>query len=315
MKHLTATPSLIFLVSLLGCVEDSEPTEDTSSTSNTGIESTGTGPTSEADSDTSTNTTGDGDDDDSTSTTGDGDGDGDGVSATCGNGIVEDTEVCDDGNRETEFPPYDGTECMDVCTMVLADCGNGIVDPGEQCDDGNGDSMDVCTTSCTVNDKAVHDPCTRDSNDLTNVTAGAITGCENVPDVTGLETGCLKNGTLNLGALGRIDLYAPEGECQLIATKCVSGIGCALADDIGNFDVVTPSSCPTGTTFVEFPVTQTGTTVESRVCNKICESDADCRWNAYDDNRSVPGEYRCQDNPLGGPRFCDENRNRESLGG
>jgi ELWxxDGT repeat protein/cysteine-rich repeat protein len=33
----------------------------------------------------------------------------------------------------------------------LATCGNGVVDPGEECDDGNGDNTDDCTTTCHFN--------------------------------------------------------------------------------------------------------------------------------------------------------------------
>jgi fibro-slime domain-containing protein len=72
---------------------------------------------------------------------------------TCGDGIMEGFEQCDDGNRV----PYDGCSptCMiepkcngtGGCTGV---CGDGLVFPGEQCDDGNTLSGDGCSATCTI---------------------------------------------------------------------------------------------------------------------------------------------------------------------
>jgi fibro-slime domain-containing protein len=85
---------------------------------------------------------------------------------TCGDGIVEGYEQCDDGNRI----PYDGCSptCMiepkcngtGGCTGV---CGDGLVFPGEQCDDGNTISGDGCSATCTIEsgftcDNAVQPP-------------------------------------------------------------------------------------------------------------------------------------------------------------
>src|SRR5690606_1499146 len=100
-------------------------------------------------------TTGDGDGDDMT-----GDGDGEDPNPLCGNGVIDEGEICDDGNKQTEYPPYAADDCIDDCSMVLATCNDGVVDPGEDCDDGNPDSKDACTTSCTVNHMGVHSACT-----------------------------------------------------------------------------------------------------------------------------------------------------------
>lgn len=59
----------------------------------------------------------------------------------CGNGTVEEPEVCDDGNRR----PGDG--CNATCTSDET-CGNAIVDLGEQCDDGNLEPGDGCDALC-----------------------------------------------------------------------------------------------------------------------------------------------------------------------
>jgi cysteine-rich repeat protein len=72
---------------------------------------------------------------------------GDGCSAdcvleTCGNGVVDPGEQCDDGND------VDGDGCDRGC--LATGCGNCIVDPGEECDDGNAASEDHCDPNCTL---------------------------------------------------------------------------------------------------------------------------------------------------------------------
>jgi len=75
------------------------------------------------------------------------DSDGDGIGdacdlQTCGNGLLEPGEQCDDGNR------IDGDGCDSNCT--LTGCGNGITTTGEQCDDGNLVDGDCCSANCQI---------------------------------------------------------------------------------------------------------------------------------------------------------------------
>ncbi len=75
---------------------------------------------------------------------------GDGCSAdclsdeTCGNGYLDSVvgETCDDGNT------VDGDGCQADC--ILPQCGDGIADPGETCDDGNSVSGDGCESTCQL---------------------------------------------------------------------------------------------------------------------------------------------------------------------
>ncbi len=60
----------------------------------------------------------------------------------CGNGVLDPGEVCDDGNRE------DGDACRSDCGQDLTLCGNGVLDPGEVCDDGNRQDGDACRSDC-----------------------------------------------------------------------------------------------------------------------------------------------------------------------
>lgn len=64
--------------------------------------------------------------------------------STCGNGIREGQEACDDGNLAS------GDGCNALC--LVESCGNGIVEgaAGETCDDGNLQSGDGCGNDCRL---------------------------------------------------------------------------------------------------------------------------------------------------------------------
>jgi cysteine-rich repeat protein len=58
----------------------------------------------------------------------------------CGDGVVQGTEACDDGNLVAD------DACTDRC--LLPACGDGILQSPEGCDDGNAWDDDACTTTC-----------------------------------------------------------------------------------------------------------------------------------------------------------------------
>lgn len=60
----------------------------------------------------------------------------------CGDGIVEGTEACDDGNV------INTDSCTATCK--IATCGDGILGNGEVCDDGNMVSGDGCSKVCQI---------------------------------------------------------------------------------------------------------------------------------------------------------------------
>ena len=66
---------------------------------------------------------------------------------SCGDGIVESGEQCDDGSLNSSFLPG---SCRSNC--MKAWCGDGILDPGEQCDHGSkdGTSGDFCDAYCRI---------------------------------------------------------------------------------------------------------------------------------------------------------------------
>jgi cysteine-rich repeat protein len=69
---------------------------------------------------------------------------------TCGDGILHNLgsgrEVCDEGEDNGPFP----ANCTDACT--LGACGNGELDPSEECDDGEANSIvSSCLPNCAWN--------------------------------------------------------------------------------------------------------------------------------------------------------------------
>ena len=232
------------------------------------------------------------------------------VMGMCGNGVTEEGEACDDSNLTTELSmstmqplQYEAAQCIDDCSLVLALCGDGTVDAGEACDDGNQDSYDACTTSCTVNDKGYHAPCTRmcNQNCDTDVKSGTFTGCENVEVPDGAEGVCYVSTKFALAPR-----HFAEGECAVTAQKCDGGFLCP--PDIGDYDLLT--DCPTGTTLIDRTTMAAGITVKTKTCQKVCESDSDCRWNAYDAIWTVPGQFRCQTTAdAEGVKICADGQN------
>ncbi len=69
----------------------------------------------------------------------------------CGDGVLDSSEVCDDGNNA------DSDGCSETC-MSNEQCGNGSVDTsvGEQCDDGNTLARDGCSSSCFTEERFWH---------------------------------------------------------------------------------------------------------------------------------------------------------------
>ena len=64
------------------------------------------------------------------------------IDAQCGDAVVDDDEVCDDGNTVS------GDGCASNC-QTLEVCGNALLDLGEVCDDGNLTGGDGCAFDCS----------------------------------------------------------------------------------------------------------------------------------------------------------------------
>jgi cysteine-rich repeat protein len=116
------------------------------------------------------------------------------LSLTCGNGVVEALEQCDDGNQSNndgctnacripfcgdavvsppeacDDGPYNGRlpdACRPNCTLPR--CGDGIVDSREACDDANRDNADGCSSACL---RTLEEPCIADEECGSSLCAG-----------------------------------------------------------------------------------------------------------------------------------------------
>lgn len=82
---------------------------------------------------------------------------------TCGNGLIETHEQCDQGNLggrtcQTEGFASGSLQCTDVCTLdtsFCSACGDGVADPGEECD---GDDLGPLTSCADLNAGSPHEP-------------------------------------------------------------------------------------------------------------------------------------------------------------
>lgn len=63
----------------------------------------------------------------------------------CGDGVVDDGEVCDDGVNDGS---YGG--CMPECATLAPHCGDEVLQPVEDCDDGDDENADGCNVDCVV---------------------------------------------------------------------------------------------------------------------------------------------------------------------
>lgn len=100
------------------------------------------------------------------------------LTTSCGNGIVDLNEQCDDGNI------FEGDSCSPICKRE--ECGNNILDPGEVCDDGNKVNADGCNSTCTSKEVC--------GNSIVDIgeacddgNAGNADGCSGTPVTVGSE--------------------------------------------------------------------------------------------------------------------------------
>ncbi len=104
----------------------------------------------------------------------------------CGDGMVEDPEVCDDGNT------VGGDGCSADC---LSDetCGNGVADAaaGEICDDGNAAGGDGCSADCLSDETC--------GNGIVDAAAGEICDDGNAAGGDGCSADCLSDETCGNG--------------------------------------------------------------------------------------------------------------------
>ena len=146
MRSMTRTWLVLPLLSLVlacsGGTSDSASTESTGTTDASTTGTTTSGTTSGTTTGTTTGTTA-GDPTETGTATGSTSGtdsDTTGADPFCGDGYIDEGELCDDANQ------VDDDGCTNAC--ALPSCGDGVVQEGEECDDGNDDDTDTCLSTC-----------------------------------------------------------------------------------------------------------------------------------------------------------------------
>ena len=170
--------------------------------------------------------------------------------AQCGDGVVEGSETCDDGNTD------DGDGCSAVCAEETSVCGDGVVEGGEQCDDGNTDDGDGCSASCQDEPAGCGDGVIDEGETCDDGNEVAFDGCEPDCTETPYEVICadlapLSSGTCEVTAGGSETLIVGDilhphtifrgGQVLVDAGGAISCVGC----DCAATDA-TIISCPTG---------------------------------------------------------------------
>lgn len=180
------------------------------------------------------------------------------VLSTCGNGQLDDTETCDDGNQA----PRDGCsvacqieagwECPNLgeaCSLVSV-CGDGLLGPIEACDDGNTAADDGCSADCAEVDAGWQ---CRQAGKLCVALCGdqVITGTENCDD------GNSESGD----GCGATCLVEPGYSCE--GASCVRSV-------CGNAKVEAGESCDAGADNGLF-------LGDGKGCSKTCTVEPSCR--------------------------------------
>ena len=277
--------------------DPSGPTDPT--TGSTTIEDTSTGSTTLDDTSTGSTTI----EDTSTGSTTE--------AAACGNGVVDEGELCDDGINDGS---YNG--CNPDCAALGPFCGDGVIDEPETCDDANEDNEDDCTVVCgppACGDNLVQANEECDGENLGGADCvtvgfeGGILAC--VPELCTFETSACEMG----GVCGNGMAEAPElcdGEdfagqtCADADPNVFSGGDLACADTC---DAIDTALCDSGTCCQIGPASACDVPA---ILQCVCDQDTFCCNNSWDE--TCVGEAvdcgavcQCNDGELDPDEVCD----------
>ena len=219
---------------------------------------------------------------------------------TCGNGLLDAGEQCDDGNQlindgcscKCRFDnsgilctinpaqPYNISNPYSLCNK-LNSCGNGRIDFDEQCDDGNRNAEDGCSSTCTVehggwtcNIFTIPSVCTRDlSFCAPNLCGTAVarkvcgTGnsvCTNNQNSDGFSCSCPRGYSGN----GYNSTCVDVDECSTGRHNCASASPSHCTNTVGSWSCIGGNSTKS-LALVSSSVTNIGTTSTTQIntCN------------------------------------------------
>jgi cysteine-rich repeat protein len=204
----------------MACAEDLVPSDD--------------GTSGCIDSESCDSESGDGDGDPGDGDPGDGDGDGDGEGPTCGDGMLDPGEDCDDGNA------VNTDTCLDTC--AAASCGDSYVGPGEACDDGNDIDDDGCGNDCAwidCGDGITQPPEQCDDGNLDNTDS-----CVNTCVDASCGDGFVHAGVEDCDDANPDDSDACLGTC--VAAACGDGILQAGVEQCDDGNLLDTDACVMG---------------------------------------------------------------------
>ena len=215
----------------------------------------------------------------------------------CGNGNVEGTEQCDDGNRKN----------ADSCTIRCSfpGCGDGFVNqPSEQCDDGNLNNSDTCSITCQniICGDGIEEG-TEQCDDRNRINTDA---CSNACTIAMCGDGIKNQLTEQCDDGDQIDQNSCRNDCTLPvcgdglmqgAEQCdaghQTGIVCTTAPS-ANFSCQYCSFDCKLTLFTPEPVCGNGI-IENK--NELCDDGNTNVGDGCDANCSTEPGYVCEGNP------------------
>ncbi len=219
------------------------------------------------------------------------------IPVSCGNGIVEPGEECDDGNNVS------GDGCSASCRLER--CGNSVIDPGEQCDDGNTVNGDGCSATCQLErcGNGVVDPGER--CDDGNTTNGD--GCDNNCTVTGCGNGIVTAGE-ECDDGNTVSGDGCSSTCKIeVVSGCTSDADCSDGIFCNGAETCVSGACIAGNPVDCSPL-------DSQCTKGACNEDAkscvatpsneggECNDNNACTNNDVCGNGSC----VGTPINCDD---------
>ena len=181
--------------------------------------------------------------------------DADTTGPTCGDGIVDLGEGCDDGNRS------DDDDCNNMC--VAPGCGDGEPGVGEECDDGNRSDADACSNACTQ-----------------NVCGDGLPGPDETCD-DGQENGDDKACTLECK-----EARCGDGKIQVGVESCDDG---NLVDEDACTSQCMPNQCGDGVVGMNEQCDEGGANADTAACTSTCKL-AECG-----DGLTYAGVEQCDD--------------------
>jgi cysteine-rich repeat protein/Cys-rich repeat protein len=245
----------------------------------------------------------------------------------CGDGVLDSSEQCDDGNNVngdgcSSFCAVEGVEdCVDWldndadglidCTdadcagnpSCASFCGDGVLSNGEQCDDGNNQNGDGCSSICTVeqpSNEICGDGADNDQDgaaDCADSDCAADAGCQ--PECV-IDADCSDGQQCNNGVCcdDPENGCIPNGRDPVCQFDYQCGHG-ACVDGFCHDECVADADCPTGQTC------QNGLCLTDPDGGDECIFDADCAAaadgeyciNAYC-HESCAADTDCADNEV-----------------